>query len=1828
MEKQGISSENTGGLSDVQIDVQCDVQNGPSNTHSSHSTQNKSNVRRGYRQDPVYRRLKDILVTSLSIGVALILALSLPLSALAQSEDLFDPLKNPFAPQATSGESFVLVDDEAEALSSDILGTEQGDDATSSEAAAATAAESATSAQDFDAATNSPTENSTTENSTTENNEAASFEEYKATLDNSDARDDEELKALASVTVFDEVTLREAVAASSTNPDDPTTIWLAGTIYLTNDALEIPEGHYVQLVGNADLYGAFMNDTLAIDGTLTLDGITVTHTREQSHTGEGVWVGNQGTFILKSGGVSGNSVGGVTNNGTFEMYGGYVSGNIADGAGPGVLNNGTFDMYGGEISFNTGWWGGGGVYNHKTFNMYGGTIRANYAGDSNVGNYGTFVMLGGEISSGGGVCSYNTFIMSGEALITDTSAENGGAVQVLGGTFTMLDDARIERGTATNNGGGVYVADDAAFIMEGGTVSSCWAGVSGGGVYVEPNATTAIQAGSILFNTAGKNGGGVWLTDTNVGLERLSVAAGVVFYGNYAQMPSVQNRASADDAVYKAHIGDNGEGVMWSAPFEQGYNNYDISYAPTITEAQVVVVSEGAVGASGSGEYAAGDLVLIDAGMREGYVFAGWTAEPSYAQLLSLTDTATAFYMPADAVTVTANWEPKNCLITYNANAGNGQPQSPNTIEGTMEQQLAAYDSKVTLSKNAFVSGRFLPWAPDTYIADVFLGWNTAPDGSGTPYTNEQVFDPWLLTDDTLTLYAMWAIPQVDPRVGLVEIIDGFAGYSGEGMYYKNDVVTINAGEREGYVFAGWTVDEVLGWFPPDEPGELVLEDSASATTTFVMPDVIWVTLTAHWAAVNSVTVNGSYAQTSGAGDYKQGDIVALDAGEREGYEFAGWTVDEGEITLIEPSRAATAFAMSSSAVTVTAQWEPKTFVITYVANQGDEQWQGRCIEGTMEPQQVTYGSAVTLNKNVFYSEIPIPWSPGKFYGDRFMMWNTAPDGSGTYYTDEQVIDAWALAGNVVLYAQWARVHIDPHFIPLTINDSYAEYSGEGIYAMNETVTINAGEREGYEFAGWTVDEMEKWSPDDTSELVIDDPTSAVVTFTMPDIVLLTLTAHWTAVNEAAVNEVAVNGSFALTSGAGSYKTGDTVTLAAGEREGYEFDGWTVDAGSATLLDAKSATTTFVMPDSSVTVTASWKPRTYTITFVGDPGYEPTIILGLKGKMENQTVVFGSEVKLAKNMFYSEKPIPWYPESTYGHLFLGWNTEPFGEGIFFSDEQVIASWSFAADTTLYAQWALITIDPPEFAVVVNDSFAEQSGSGIRMMTDTVVISAGEREGYVFAGWTVESEPLELDDPTSATTSFIMPDYPVTVTANWSAVNAVVVNGSRAEVSGADTYVQGDTVVINAGEYEDYVFAGWTVDEGTATLLDPSSETTAFVMPGSSVTVTAHWAAKPDDDEYAITAAGLVVLSKAQARALVAGGDKGVAAAEVVASRYSDGAPGTITCVSGAIGIEEGAYLLEYAVVEDNKKTVAVVFIVTDNTHIKQGELYTLTAKSSTITLTEDEAAAAVADGGLIAANVRAYCNDSGDDAVVSPLSEDMASGSGVGPLASLGASNSFVNVLAGSLGAEPGTYAVTYGVDAEPATALTVAFTVLETNTTVTGAQYAITAKNPVVLTVEGAAAVIAGGDNGIAAAEVRGYNRATNADAPVSFVSGTLAAAQGTYELTYKVNAEPSTTVTVTFIVSGSSGAAQPESGTTPDGGAAGNDEGADTGDSGGGTSDTSGGTSGNGNQGTAPKTGDNLTYKGFMSLAAGVLFVAAAVLFTAAWRKRSEKREKRGGF
>ena len=242
--------------------------------------------------------------------------------------------------------------------------------------------------------------------------------------------------------------------------------------------------------------------------------------------------------------------------------------------------------------------GGGGSIN-------GGAIGANETGnvevvldvDSNIQscqapNGGAVFVLEGGIRVVGAAVSQCNASVDGGALYAscvelhtanvshNVAARNGGAIYAL--EYSHINSSVTEN-SAGGDGGGVYLIGDGlldGFPDDSAILSFNTAGGSGGGIYLSNSGAMTtylvLQSGvRVEDNKAILDGGGVWVSHGQ--LARLHVGNTVTFQNNLAQN-SVPNRLAIDDAVYLTNI----LSTTWTSPFTQGYNNYDIAYAPPI----------------------------------------------------------------------------------------------------------------------------------------------------------------------------------------------------------------------------------------------------------------------------------------------------------------------------------------------------------------------------------------------------------------------------------------------------------------------------------------------------------------------------------------------------------------------------------------------------------------------------------------------------------------------------------------------------------------------------------------------------------------------------------------------------------------------------------------------------------------------------------------------------------------------------------------------------------------------------------------------------------------------------------------------------------------------------------------------------------------------------------------------------------------------------------------------------------------------------------------------------------------------------------------------
>ena len=356
----------------------------------------------------------------------------------------------------------------------------------------------------------------------------------------------------------------------------------------------------------------------------------------------------------------------------------------------------------------------------------------------------------------------------------------------------------------------------------------------------------------------------------------------------------------------------------------------------------------------------------------------------------------------------------------------------------------------------------------------------------------------------------------------------------------------------------------------------------------------------------------------------------------------------------------------------------PKTYVVTYDANNSTAGSSIMC----SDPNKYTSEDTVVIMDQA--ALFPLMGNIVKF-GYDFDGWNTEADGTGTDYEPGQETN---LTGNLYLYAKWKAKE------PVTL--TYIYNGGEG-KADSEQVIPGANvafpdaSRKGYSFKGWYEDEAltvfagkageKHYAPQqDASYYAAWEKTEATVTFD------------------------ADGGK--IEGGNVTAKIGDTITLPACTKDGYEFVGWY--DGDTCIGQAEEEYTV----SDDVTLKARYVKKgasTGTITFDADGG-----------KMEggNVTAKIGDTITL--------------PNCTKdGYEFIGWYDNDTCAG------QAGEKYTVTGDITLKARYekkaevtCLITFDPN----------GGRKAEHIRAVKGTKITLPGtEKSGYVFLGWYTEKE---------------------------------------------------------------------------------------------------------------------------------------------------------------------------------------------------------------------------------------------------------------------------------------------------------------------------------------------------------------------------------------------------------------------------------------------------------------------------------------------------------
>ena len=721
---------------------------------------------------------------------------------------------------------------------------------------------------------------------------------------------------------------------------------------------------------------------------------------------------------------------------------------------------------------------------------------------------------------------------------------------------------------------------------------------------------------------------------------------------------------------------------------------------------------------------------------KTGYTFGGWDKE--------IPET-----MPAEDVTVKAQWKVVNYSISYNLNGGTdeGNPNSYTverdftlknptkegyTFAGWSGTDISGTEKAVTI-KNATGNREYTAnWTANQYtitfdtdggseVASITQDYGTKitapanPTKTGYTFTGWDMEIPKTMPAGDMTIKAQWKINQYT----ITFDTDGGSEIAPITQDYGTEITAPANPTKTGYTFDGW---------------------DAEIPTTMPAGDM---TIKAKWT-INQYTVtfkNGDEVVKSAEMNYGS-TIAEPKAPDKEGYTFKGWqgytdnmTVPARDVTFTaqwtinkytltfkngetvyktitqdygtaiakptDPTKTGYTFdgwdaeiptTMPAGDMTIKAQWTANQYTVKFDANGG---------EGTMEATSFTYDAEQKLTKNSFTRA-----------GYNFTGWKL---GTASYGDEATVKNLTAEVGaTVTLVAQWGINRYTVSFDTdggTTIAPITQDYGTAIIAPKDPTKT-------GYTFAGWDKEIPEAMPAEN-----------------------MTITAQWK-INQYTITFNTAGGSdvAAITQDYGAA----IAAPANPTKTGYTFAGWDKEIPET-------------MPAENLTIKAQWKINKYTITFDTAGGSAVASI----------TQDYGTAITAPAN------------PAKEGYTFAGWSEK-------------IPGRMPAENMTVKAQWKInqytITFKNGE---TVYKTITQDYGTAITKPADPT------KTGYTFAGWDKEIPEA-------------MPAGDMTVTAKWT-VNKYTVtfdaNGGSACEDITVTY-GGKYPTLPAPTKEGYTFEGW------------------------------------------------------------------------------------------------------------------------------------------------------------------------------------------------------------------------------------------------------------------------------------------------------------------------------------------------------------------------------------------------------------------------------------
>ncbi len=450
------------------------------------------------------------------------------------------------------------------------------------------------------------------------------------------------------------------------------------------------------------------------------------------------------------------------------------------------------------------------------------------------------------------------------------------------------------------------------------------------------------------------------------------------------------------------------------------------------------------------------------------------------------------------------------------------------------------------------------------------------------------------------------------------------------------------------------------------------------------------------------------------------------------GCEFKGWYKDsdyQNQITTTEGIY---------ENLKVYAKWERSTYNITYELNGGTQ--------APEAPETFVAGVTTTL---------PTP----AYSGYRFAGWSTnanagtLPEGSGIETTE-------GIYESIKLYAYWYEITYYITYDYGYVNDE----KQPRMFTVSNDVLIDEGAVAGYDFYGWTSEDLGITTPQNTitipahtiaSDIEIHGNVGNPLTYT------ITYDLNGGTTEESLVTSFTKDYAVAF----------PTNVI----KEHYQFVGWyLLDSNGNPYVMIENTASVF----DNITVKAIFEEKIHSITYMSN---------NLSYTNPNSSVTSFKE-----SLVYT-----FLEPSAVGYEFIGWYSDISYENIITTTEGI------TSDLTVYAKFEEAT-----YSIVysLNGGTNNENNPTTYQYNSTVPIMEPVQGGYEFIGWT--SAELQITTPQKALSIMagnVTGD--ITLTANWDIVTYNVKYNDYSVTNSTFT-VDDHTLKAVVVQDEGYEFKGW------------------------------------------------------------------------------------------------------------------------------------------------------------------------------------------------------------------------------------------------------------------------------------------------------------------------------------------------------------------------------------------------------------------------------------